>query len=58
MPTTNIEDHNDIQLADGVEPVSEMPEQPSEAPVEGAYAYGGAIPGPRDRKSTRLNSSH
>ena len=47
MPTTDIEDHNDIQLADGVEPVSEMPEQPSEAPVESAYAYGGAIPGPR-----------
>jgi hypothetical protein len=47
MPTTDIEDHNDIQLADGVEPVDEMPKQESEAPAEGAYAYGGSIPGPK-----------
>jgi hypothetical protein len=47
MPTTDIEDHSDIQLADGVEPVDEMPKQESEAPAEGAYAYGGAIPGPK-----------
>ena len=36
-----VETHDDIQLAQGVEPVSEMPEKE-------AYAYGGAIiPGPK-----------
>lgn len=36
-----VDTHDDIQLAQGVEPVSEMPEKE-------AYAYGGAIiPGPK-----------
>jgi hypothetical protein len=36
------------KLAPGIEPVDEMPKQESEAPAEGAYAYGGAIiPGPK-----------
>jgi len=35
-----VDTHDDIQLAQGVEPVSEMPEKE-------AYAYGGSIPGPK-----------